>query len=156
MKFKWISFIRILIVLLFIAALSCNVYQTFDVFYFFGERLTFDNFYLKYRLSLFLLFPFIGVFLKNRIGWICITHYFYFVFFNMLIFIKSNKSELQDLEFVFFIFGVVLILSCFVIIMNKKVITDYYKIPKKDILPNNIFASVMAFSVALILVAIQA
>jgi hypothetical protein len=85
-----------------------------------------------YKVPLFLLIPIIGILIKNKLGWIFIATYIYFVQINF--FVQNYMSNTLLLTFSTIIILIMLLL------INKNIsILTYYKIsPKNNITINTI------------------
>lgn len=82
-----------------------------------------------FRPFLFFIIPFIGYFLKNKLGWVLLTSYFYFLFVN--IFFQLRASELQDFYFMLKTVLVLIFIFSLIFIMNlKKIRFKHYGITK--------------------------
>ncbi|MFG6685851.1 hypothetical protein ACGK9U_04655 [Mariniflexile sp. HNIBRBA6329] len=84
-------------------------------------------------------FPLIGVFSKNKYGWIFISFYFYFTILNVIF--EFCREGFDDLESVLLRILFISILGVLEIIMNtKKISFFYYKIEKNKLLELNIIS----------------
>jgi len=85
-----------------------------------------------YRVSLFLLIPIIGILIKNKLGWIFIASYIYFIQIN---FVSQNYMD----NILLLCFSTIILLAILLIINTKASILTYYKIiPKNNIVANTI------------------
>ena len=96
------------------------------------------------------LLPFIGVFLKNKFGWILIAQYLYF--FTLGILIHSNQENFREYEFLLFILSFCLPIISLILILNlKKTSLNYYNIKSTNLLGYNIISFVIGFSISFLL-----
>ncbi|MBP0902535.1 hypothetical protein ACFSKN_02805 [Mariniflexile gromovii] len=84
-------------------------------------------------------FPFIGIFFKNKYGWIFISFYFYFTIWNVVF--QFCKEGLDDLESILLKMFFISIFGLLEVIMNtKRVSLFYYKTDKDKLLGFNIIS----------------
>lgn len=146
----------------FLIIFVLSLFKETKSFLFFYEMMGFKEFSLNsiwwtinnnssYRPVLFLMFPIIGMLIKNRIGWILITTYLYFVFINVFV---QATNEFKTNYFFYSIIGVIILTS--IIIMNKsKDIHDYYKLFKNNFLSLNLYSFITGIGLSLILIIIK-
>jgi len=113
------------------------------------DRIIFKAYILP---NLIILLPVIGIFISNRIGWILLTSYFYFLLFNGTFYMRVEEL----MQPIFWVFIATLIFFAGIIfLMNLKAIrSDIYKIPKSQQIINNIFATIIGliFTLAVALI----
>lgn len=96
-------------------------------------------------------FPLIGVFSKNKYGWIFITTYLYYILWS-LIFFPTNEIGLKNLEDIIFFSVLGLFIISLIIIMNlKKTSNKYYKIENKNLIGTNLISFVIGFCIFILL-----
>lgn len=158
-----ILIIKIFIAFLFIFNLTnaiLKITDHYDVAYSFSESKIADYYYITTRFSylrpvIISLLPFIGVFIKRKIGWILIQSYFYFLISNLVFMVI--KDDLIDNDLIFFYVISFSILFLIIILMNKKKISKLnYGIKKKELTSKNIIAFILGMSITLILLLIKA
>ncbi|WP_248723038.1 hypothetical protein [Seonamhaeicola sp. ML3] len=87
-------------------------------------------------------FPLIGVFLKNKIGWLFVTSYLYLISWYSLF--QFSMDEFSDFQGLVFLVTFVIVITLLLIIMNlKRVVFGYYKIDKNQSFGINILACVL-------------
>ncbi|MEK6155690.1 hypothetical protein WIW50_20690 [Flavobacteriaceae bacterium 3-367] len=81
----------------------------------------------------------IGIFLRNKVGWVLVTSWFYFVFSNFVKSIIEDKMDgIMDILLLLFLLAIP---SAFIYLMNKfKGIEDYHRIKGKSKLNLNLWA----------------
>ena len=158
-----ILIIKILIAFLFLFNLTNGILKVtdhYDVAYGFSENKIADYFYIITRFSylkpvIILLIPFIGIFIKRKIGWILIQSYFYFLISNLVF--MATKDDLIDNELILMYIIVFFLLILIIILMNKKKISKLsYGIEKTELINKNIIAFIIGISMTAILVLIKA
>lgn len=158
-----ILIIKIFIAFLFIFNLTnaiLKITDHYDVAYSFSESKIVDYFYITTRFSylrpvIISLLPFIGVFIKRKIGWILIQSYFYFLISNLVFMVI--KDDLIDNDLIFFYVISFSILFLIIILMNKKKISKLnYGIKKEELTSKNIIAFILGMLITLILLLIKA
>lgn len=90
--------------------------------------------------------PMIGIFLKQKIAWVLITSYFYFLLISVAYISLSDWGSdflLPPKTIPLFIF----FFSCFIFLVNRKGVYNYYDIPRSKLLLVNI----IAFTVGMLL-----
>jgi len=92
-----------------------------------------------YRVYLFTLIPIIGILIKNKLGWICIASYIYFI--------QINCISQNYMDKILLCISAVILLALLIIINTKVSILTYYKISPK----NNIIINVIALLLGAIL-----
>ena len=96
---------------------------------------------------LIILLPVIGIFIKNKAGWVLLTSYFYFLVFNGAF--RLKMGELMPSIF-FVLLGILLFLAAIIFLMNLKTIrNDIYKISKSQQIMHNIFATIVGIIITL-------
>jgi hypothetical protein len=104
-----------------------------------------------FRGSLILIPPLIGVFLKNKFGWVLITGYVYFFLGSTIL--QVSFQEYLDFEFILLVIVLISILMSFLLILNfKKSSIQYYKVGKEKLLGYNVISFVCGFVTAFTLV----
>lgn len=152
MKFKLVYIIHFLIIGLFIVSVLGGVIRLNDVLEATGDDFSFrsDHFSSSFRITLFLIVPIIGIFIKNRIGWLSISHYFYFTICNLSIMFYGLVVCQYD-DYLGLIFFLLLTLSVLLIMNMQRVSFDYYKIKKENLIGINIVSFVTGFCLSLTL-----
>lgn len=141
MKFKLIYIVHGLILVLFIGSVIIESIRMYNFFESTGDDFSWHSFVIMkgFRITLFLVFPLIGVFLIKKIGWIFISHYFYFLLCN--VFFQSFEEGFNNLLFLI-VFETVIVL--FLLMVNhQKVSFDCYKIQKKNLINYNLVSFVL-------------
>lgn len=102
------------------------------------DRMIFKAYVLP---SLLLLLPVIAIFIKNRIAWILLTSYFYFLLVNGTFWMIMNDPTYS----IFFTFlGIFLLAIGIIILMNlSNIRNDIYKISKNKQIIYNILATIV-------------
>ena len=107
-----------------------------------------------FRPAIILLIPLLGIFINNKIGWVLIQSYFYFLISNLAFsakYIDSTDNTLILINIVGF-----LLLLLIIILMNKKRISDMiYGIGKTELISKNIIASFIGIGITIILALIK-
>ncbi|MFD0976766.1 hypothetical protein [Salinimicrobium gaetbulicola] len=107
-----------------------------------------------FRPAIILLIPLLGIFINNKIGWVLIQSYFYFLISNLAFsakYIDSTDNTLILINIVGF-----LLLFLIIILMNKKRISDMiYGIGKTELISKNIIASFIGIGITIILALIK-
>tara|TARA_E500000318_G_scaffold64859_1_gene59904 strand:+ start:1419 stop:1886 length:468 start_codon:yes stop_codon:yes gene_type:complete len=81
----------------------------------------------------------VGLFLKNKIGWLLITGWFYFILINL--FKSLAEDGLPDISMFFQLFFLLLIPVGFIFLMNRlKGIKQYHRIENKKQMSLNLWA----------------
>jgi len=93
-----------------------------------------------FRMPLFLVLSLIGIFIKNKIGWVLVTLYFYFLSVNFCIELYESIPEF-DTDYLL-VFIPMLILPVFLLYqLNKKVVYfDHFKVEKNKLVLFNVIA----------------
>lgn len=112
-----------------------------------GDDFSFSSNYFKssFRPIIFLIFPTIGIFVRNKIGWVFITQYLYFLICNMLI----TSYNYENLTVI--LIPVLLIFLCLFIINKQKVSFNYYKTKKENLIRFNLISFVIGFCISILL-----
>ncbi|MEP0264146.1 hypothetical protein [Dokdonia sp.] len=101
-----------------------------------------------FKSIIFLLIPTIGIFLRNKIGWILMTSFFYFLFTYFLFsFIAFDHIQLPDV----LIFTVIIVcIGLIIIAMNTKNISLIkYNIQRRLIISYNIVAYIIGVAITI-------
>ncbi len=108
-----------------------------------------------FRPTLFLLLPFVGIFLKkSRFSWIIFTQYFYFLILSFLV--QINVIDNFDLNTALITILVFVVMVSQVLIMNiKKVHYEIYGIRKRKLLSCNIYAFILGILEVLLLLVFE-
>ena len=103
------------------------------------------------RSIIFLLIPTIGVFLRNRIGWVLMTSFFYFLFTYFLFsFITLDNTQFTD-----YLIGICIItfIAFIIVAMNtKKISLTKYNIQRRVLILYNIVAYIIGVVITIFLV----
>ncbi|WP_396601186.1 hypothetical protein [Algibacter sp. R77976] len=149
MRFKLVYIVHGLILLLFIVSAIYGYNRLVELnFFIYDDELNFYNFldlivtHKVFRPLIILIAPTIGVFLKNRYGWVFITSYFYFLICSICsVFFEDGFSDYKD---ILLFVSIVLLITLIIIIMNiKKVSFHFYKINKIKLLGLNLVSFVV-------------
>lgn len=102
------------------------------------DRMIFKSYVLP---NLIILFPLIGIFISNRIGWVLMTSYFYFLVFNGTFYMRMEEL-MQPVFWV--LIATILFFAGIIFLMNLTTIrSDIYKISKSQQIMHNIFATIV-------------
>lgn len=155
-KFNSILIIKSVIVVFFIGNLSAGIIKTNSYFETIGDynglQSIFDPFVLKlfFRQMVFLVIPMIGLLLKNKLGWIMISSYFYFLLFNILF--SFEHFDMTDYRFILFIILCLGFLFFMIFLLNKRTVSfDVYKIDLIKRLAYNIIPFMIGYGMAIYL-----
>jgi len=160
-EFRLFHILQNLTILLFIVSIIWGIYEYNDyqevtgneiywpIDYYFGNVI----FYF-FRPTVFLFAPIIGLFLKNRIGWILLTQYYCFLLLNMFI-QMLNFDELVASDYLLYIIIVLIVVGLLLILNSKKVSFDYYKIKKEKLLINNMYSFMIGLLFSLLLLIVK-
>lgn len=103
----------------------------------------------RFHASVIISFPILGVFLKNKLGWIFITFYFYFVLCFLLL--QTFDESLISFEDIMSFSAFAVIFTSLLIIMNiKHVSFEYYKIENNKLLGNNVISFTIGLCISMI------
>ncbi|GGE28868.1 hypothetical protein [Psychroflexus planctonicus] len=158
-----ILIIKMLIAFLFIFNLInaiLKITHHYDVAIGISENKLVDYFYIITRFSylrplIISLIPFIGIFIKRKIGWILIQSYFYFLATNLVFMVIKDDSINNNSILMHAITFSILFLI--IILMNKKTISKLnYGIEKKELINKNNIALIIGISITTILIYIKA
>ncbi len=99
--------------------------------------------------SVIISFPLLGVFLKNKLGWIFITFYFYFVLWFLLL--QTFEESLISFEGIISFSAFASIFISLLIIMNMTQVNfDYYKVKNNKLLGINVIAFTIGLCISMI------
>ncbi|WP_452600983.1 hypothetical protein [Pontimicrobium sp. MEBiC06410] len=105
-----------------------------DPDFMFNIKIIFDSI----RAPLFLLIPLLGLLFKNKIGWILIAQYFYFLVFNLFIGLFKN---FQEFEYILFFIVIILFITTIIYFLNRESLcTNHFKIKRGHLLVLNSIA----------------
>ena len=90
------------------------------------------------RPSVFLLIPLLGLLFKNKVGWLLITQYFYFVAFNMFRILLESEYEFK--LFLFSVIIIVVVVTIIYFLNRKSLYANHFKIEKQQLLMLNSIA----------------
>ena len=108
-----------------------------------------------YRPAIILLIPLMGTFINRKIGWILIQSYFYFLILNIIFPLVS--TGFADYQIILIPIIVFLLVLLFIILMNKrKISNEFYGIDKTELIGNNIIASSIGMSITILLAVLKA
>lgn len=153
MKFKPFYIICIIIIGLFLASLYSSLFSEYksglDILkmrleYESGIIYKIKTIFNTVRPSIFLLIPLTGLLFKNKIGWLLITQYFYFIAFNMFRVLLESEYEFEVLLFSVI---VILVIGTIIYFLNNKILyANHFKIKQQQLLTlNNITLCVGLF-----------
>lgn len=147
MKFKLVYIVHGLILVLLLVSLFFEINRYSD--YFSVDKVTWKSLYYSgiFRTTIFLIFPTIGIFLKNQKGWILVCQYFYFLVFLLMLMI-------DDAPFIGR-FLIALIPILFIVLMNYKHLYNFYRINKEGLLKANMLSSLIGFLLMFLLLIIK-
>lgn len=147
-----IVFLKSIVVVLFVLASWYSVDRLYSYYAFTGnETLWIDGFSWRIFFSYFsaillVCLPMIGIFLKQKIAWVLITSYFYFLLISVAyISLSDGGSDFLLLLKTIPLF--ILFFGCFIFLANRKGVYSYYDIPRSKLLRVNI----IAFTVGMLL-----
>lgn len=152
-----LAIIKLLFFLGFIASLiyvkiSTSIYINFvlETEYSFQSYLRVFKETSYFKPTIILLIPLTGLFINNKIGWILIQSYFYFLISNVvfqIIYIDTNDLIQITISFIAFLLSLLIIL-----LLNKKKISyNTYNISKRKLIRYNIIASIIGMLITIIL-----
>jgi len=102
-----------------------------------------------FKSALFLILPFLGIFIKKSIGFIFLLQYFYFLLSNSFvqnyIIFQSESLNLLLLGFLSFIVSLILIIN------HRKVRNDYYNTKKEKLIANNMYSFLIGLLLSFLL-----
>lgn len=101
-----------------------------------------------YRVPLFLLIPMIGILIKNKLGWILIAAYIYFIQINYVV--QNNMDNILLLSII-----TIMLLIILLIINTKASILTYYKISSKNNITFNTIALFLGASLSYLLIVLR-
>ncbi len=117
-----------------------------------------DQFESEYTLiSIFLptllaLIPMVGIFLKNKIGWLFINSYFYFLLTNLLFSLGKLDYKIDNSIIITAIIGISLTTSVLIAMNKNKISHLKYKIYPSVLILYNILAFIIGVSITIFLV----
>ncbi len=157
MKFKLVYIVHGVVVLLLLTMFIVDIDRLIDSHYFtyYPETSLRTIWSIIVTRKLFisiliLVISTVGIFVKSKIGWVLVTQYLYFLFWNM--FFQSESSDFMYIEFFIFIIVLGLSIIGLILILNlKKSSLDYYKIEATNLLGYNIVSFVIGFSISYLL-----
>ncbi len=152
MKFRLVYIVHGVVFLLLLFCIIKGFYEFHDYYskaYSFPE--SFNKALYNNRIGIvFLLLLVIGVFLKNKTGWVFLTTYFYFVLWFLLF--SINQESLNNFVDIVFFLSFVLVVAILLIIMNlEKVSFGFYKIDKNNSYGINIISCTLGLCVLTLL-----
>ncbi len=101
------------------------------------------------RSSIFLLISLFGLLFKNKIGWLLITQYFYFVAFNMFRILLEGEYEFE--MSLFSIVFILVTISVIYFLNRKSLYVNHFKIEKQQLLMLNSIALGIGLFLSLLL-----
>ncbi|MFC4632526.1 hypothetical protein ACFO3O_01305 [Dokdonia ponticola] len=148
--------IKILIFFLFILFIVQGISRLQDYYEYSGIPITMTSLIdivtskSYFRPALLLVIPTIGIFLQEKIGWVFMVSYFYFLLTNALYpFTKEYVNDYRMILFYILISGLVMLL---LVGMNKKSIhLTKYHIQRENLMLSNIIAFVIGVSMTIYL-----
>lgn len=153
MKFKLVYVVHFLILILAVYVFTTGLLDFFEYLKFrtFEEnsfKSTLEVFNQAHRLHaiIFICFPVIGVFLKNKFGWVFVSSYIYIMICSAVLY--AYHSQYND-----YLFNglMIFILLLFVLIMNFRSSIDYYRIKRTQLISLGVIAFVAGLSFSLVL-----
>lgn len=138
-----------MIVIFFILNLIRAIAKTQGYFYATGNHHDIFSFSSYFRSTIFLLIPMIGLFLKNKVGWVFITSYFYFILTNILFSYSlfDHNDHYASILPVILITGLI---SLIIVAMNKKKISlTIYNIQRSVLILYNIATFIIGVSITI-------
>ena len=101
-----------------------------------------------YRVSLFILIPIIGIFIKNKLGWIFIASYIYFIQINC---VSQNYMD----NILLLCFSTIILLAILLFINTKTSILTYYKVTPKNNIVINTIALILGTTLSYLLIILK-
>jgi len=101
-----------------------------------------------YRVSLFIFIPIVGIFIKNKLGWVFITSYIYFIQIN---FVSQNYMD----NILLLCFSTIILLAILLIINTKTSILTYYKVTSKNNVVINTIALLLGATLSYLLIVLK-
>ena len=102
----------------------------------------------NYRVTLFLLIPLVGILIKNKLGWIFIATYIYFILINYVV-----QNGIGNI--IFFSTVIIALLIILLLINTKTSILAYYKISPKNNITINTIALFLGASLSYLLIILR-
>ncbi len=149
--------IKLLVVIMFVGNLIAGIIKI--QFYFKvtgnydGINSLFDSYllYSFFRQMIFLSIPMIGIFLKNKVGWVFIISYFYFLLTNILFSIGLFDYKINNEIIITFAVSITLLSLVLILLNKKRIYLSAYKIMPSTLIAYNIAGCIIGVSMTIYL-----
>ena len=108
-----------------------------------------------FQATAFMLIPVLGIFLKNKVGWVLVSSFFYFLGINLLV--QLDQSDTLNIELVLFAVIFSIIIGVIILLMNKSSnINKFHKTIQANRSLLNMVAAIIGFGLSITLIILKA
>ncbi|WP_179335953.1 hypothetical protein [Winogradskyella costae] len=162
-KLKQVYIVYAIILLIFVLYLTANIFRLVNIHDLNGFSYSLKSIYRTisvygiFKSFVIFMIPVVAIFYKNRLTWVLILIYFYFLFCRIianLLFYLTFDDELDVFTVILIAFLILPLLSIY--ILNKtRTFMSVYGLQKKSLSSYNLMAFILGYGMSLLLYIIQ-